>query len=227
MAALIAETTGASAERIRATCYACLLSSRSITAMHSLDILTTRHSTPSRLLNAPAPDAAQLQALLEAAVRVPDHGQLVPFRLLLLRDAPRIAFGERIAEIHQRSDPAAPEKALQKDRDRFNQAPLVIVVIARLTAGHKVPEQEQLLSAGCVAYNILLGAHALGFGAQWLTGWAAYDADVATLLGLPVNEKAIGFVHIGTAQETAADRARPTLASICGEWNPAINPHAN
>ncbi len=195
--------------------------------MPAFDILTTRHSTPSRLLNAPGPDATQLQALLEAAVRVPDHGQLVPFRLLLLRDAARVAFGERLAEIHQRNDPAAPEKALQKDRDRFNQAPLVIVVIAQLSAGHKVPEQEQLLSAGCVAYNILLGAHALGFGAQWLTGWAAYDADVASLLGLAANEKAISFVHVGTVIEAVADRGRPALASICGEWNPAINAHAN
>ena len=195
--------------------------------MHSLDILTTRHSTPSRLLNAPGPDAAHLKELLDAAIRVPDHGQLVPFRLLLLRDAARIAFGQHIAEIHQRSDPAAPEKALQKDRDRFNQAPVVIVVIAQLTAGHKVPEQEQLLSAGCVAYNILLGAHAFGFGAQWLTGWAAYDADVAALLGLAANEKVIGFVHVGAAQETAADRTRPALASICADWLPESAAHGN
>lgn len=195
--------------------------------MPSLDLLNTRHSTPSRLINAPAPDDTQLQALLEAAVRVPDHGQLVPFRLLLLRDAARVAFGERIAEIHQRNDPDAPEKALQKDRDRFNQAPLVIVVIARLTPGHKVPEQEQLLSAGCVAYNILLGAHALDFDAQWLTGWAAYDADVAALLGLAENEKVIAFVHVGTASEPLPDRARPALASVCGEWNPASAAHAN
>ena len=195
--------------------------------MHSLDILASRHSTPSRLLNAPGPDAAQLNTLLDAVIRVPDHGQLVPFRLLLLRDAARIAFGEAIAEIHQRSDPAAPEKALQKDRDRFNQAPLVIVVIARLTPGHKVPEQEQLLSAGCVAYNILLGAKALGFGAQWLTGWAAYHADVAALLGLAANEKVISFVHLGSAEEIAADRTRPALASICGDWHPASAAHGN
>ncbi|QBB71618.1 nitroreductase [Pseudolysobacter antarcticus] len=195
--------------------------------MPTLETLTTRQSTPSRLLNAPAPDAAQLQALLEAAIRVPDHGQLVPFRLLLLRDASRIAFGQRIAEIHQHSDPGAPEKALQKDRDRFNQAPLVIVVIARLTAGHKVPEQEQLLSAGCVAYNILLGAHALGFGAQWLTGWAAYDADVAALLSLAANEKVIGFVHVGTAAEVIPDRTRPVLESVCGEWHPESAAHGN
>lgn len=195
--------------------------------MHSFELLNTRHSIPSRLLVAPGPDLAQVQALLEAAIRVPDHGQLVPFRLLLLRDTARIAFGEQLAAIHQRKAPDAPAAVWQKDRDRFNQAPLVIAVIARLITGHKVPEQEQLLSAGCVAYNLLLGAHALGFGAQWLTGWAAYDVDVAVLLGLTANEKVIAFVHIGTVDEPMSDRARPALVGVCSNWQQATTAHAH
>ena len=93
-------------------------------------------------------------------------------------------------------------------------------MIARIEANHPtIPEQEQLLSAGCVAYNLLLGAQALGFGAQWLTGWAAYDRDAANLLGLSQNERSIGFVHIGHTTEAAPERHRPALADVFSEWH--------
>jgi nitroreductase len=127
-----------------------------------------------------------------------------------------------LAEIHQRTDPAVPPAVVQKDRERFNFAPLIVAVVARVEPGHpKVPEQEQVLSAGYIAYNLLLGAQALGFGAQILTGWAAYDRNVAALLGLGEKERIVAFVHIGTTRETAPERIRPALSDLVSEWNPA------
>jgi nitroreductase len=184
----------------------------------SLDFLEHRLSVPSRQLGAPGPDPAQTEALLAASIRVPDHGRLTPYRLLLVRGEARSRLGVGIADIHARKEPDAPTAALGKDRERFNAAPLIVVVIARTTAGHKVPLQEQLLTAGSVAYNLLLAAQALGFGAQWLTGWAAYDADVGQLLGLAGNESVVGFVHIGSIREPASEHARATLADVLGEW---------
>lgn len=183
----------------------------------SLDFLNARRSTPARQLGDPGPTPAQLDALLTAALRVPDHGRLTPWRLLLIRGGKRLELGAELARIHQRKDPAVAEAQLLKDRERFGFAPLIIAVIARITPGHKTPEQEQLLSAGCVAYNLLLGAQALGFGAQWLTGWAAYDADAAALLGLASNERVVSFVHVGTPRDTAPERARPALADVVSE----------
>lgn len=128
--------------------------------------------------------------------------------------------GRSLAEIHARREPGVAPSALDKDRERFNAAPLIVAVIARIEADHpKIPAQEQLLSAGCVAYNLLLGAQALGFGAQWLTGWAAYDDEVARLLGLAAGERIIAFVHIGTAKEPAPERPRPALADVWSEWS--------
>ncbi len=186
--------------------------------MPALDFLNRRLSVPSRQLGEPAPSAAQLEQLLAAAIRAPDHGKLMPTRLLLIRGETRTKLGEALAEIHRRSDPDAPESVFDKDRTRYNFAPLVVCVIARVDEQHaKVPAQEQILSAGCVAYNLLLGAQALGYGAQWLTGWAAYDRDAAALLGLATNERVIGFVHIGTVQKPAVDGPRPVLADIASE----------
>ena len=186
--------------------------------MNPLDFINSRRSTPSRQLGEPGPDPAQTDALLAAAIRVPDHGKLVPWRLLLIRGAVRARLGAALADLHRRKDAEISEPALTKDRERYTFAPLIVAVIARIEPDHaKVPEQEQLLSAGCVAYNLLLGAHALGFGAQWLTGWAAYDRDAARLLGLGGNERVIAFVHIGTPREQAPERVRPNLGDLVRE----------
>lgn len=189
--------------------------------MDPLDLLDQRRSTPVRLLTAPGPDAAQLRRLLGAALRVPDHGRLAPFRIIALHGVAQARFAQELAAIHARVDPQAPAAALDKDRERYATAPLILVVVARIDATQtKVPPQEQLLSAGCVAHNLLLGAQALGFGAQWLTGWAAYDATVAALLGLAAHERVIGFVHVGTAREAVPERARPALADAVSDWAP-------
>ncbi len=184
----------------------------------ALSLLEHRHSTAARQLGEPAPDEATLQALFTAAIRVPDHGKLVPFRLIRLQDDAKRAWGEQLAALAQRKHPDISPVKLEKERLRYTFAPLVVVVVARLTAHGKVPEIEQKLSAGCVAHNLLLGAYALGFGAQWLTGWAAYDRDAAVILGLGDDEHVIGFVHIGTAQIDVPDRQRPALADVLSTW---------
>jgi nitroreductase len=185
----------------------------------SLDFLNQRRSVPSRQLGEPGPDPAELQQILAAAIRVPDHGKLVPWRLLVIRGDARARLGTALAALHTRKEPNAPASVIEKDRDRFNFAPVIVGVVARIEADHaKIPAQEQLLSAGCVAYNLLLGAQALGFGAQWLTGWAAYDREAAELLGLGADERVIAFVHIGSAREPAPERTRPALESVLSEW---------
>ncbi|WEN16351.1 nitroreductase [Rhodanobacter sp. AS-Z3] len=186
----------------------------------SLALLQQRHSVPSRQLGAPAPDETTLHALLEAAIRVPDHGKLVPFRLIRLEGEAKLEFGDRVAAISQQNNAGLSDAKLEKDRLRYTFAPLVIAVIVRLDSTSKVPEIEQKLCAGNVAHNILLGAHALGYGAQWLTGWAAYDRDVAKLLGLSADEHVIGFMHLGTPQIEVPDRDRPALADLLSTWAP-------
>lgn len=187
---------------------------------HPLSLLQQRHSVPSRQLGEPGPDKATLDALLEAAIRVPDHGKLEPFRVIVLQGDAKRVFGERLAALSQRVNPHMPDSKREKERSRYHFAPLVVVVVARIAEDSKVPVIEQQLTAGCVAYNLLLGAQALGLGAQWLTGWAAHDRDAADVIGLAGNEQVIGFVHIGTPQIDVPDRERPALADVVSTWTP-------
>lgn len=183
-----------------------------------LALLDARRSVPSRLLGPPAPSEAQLQRWLRSAIRVPDHGRLAPWRFLLIRDGAGLRLGERLAARHREREPDAGEAALAKERARFAAAPLVVAVVGRIIQDHRIPAQEQLLSAGCVCFSLLLAAQADGFAAQWLTGWAAYDRNIAGVLGLAEGECVVGFIHIGSAREPALERERPDLAGLVSEW---------
>ena len=185
-----------------------------------LNALQSRRSVPSRQLASPGPDEATQLRLLQAAARVPDHGKLVPFRFLRISGDARHALGELLAARTLQLDPHAPLAAVEKDRARFSHAPLIITVIARLTANHKVPEQEQLLTAGSVCFALLQAAQAFGFGAQWLSGWAAYDPVITARLGLSPQEKIAGFIHIGTSRLEVPERERPAAAALLQDWSP-------
>ncbi|MEA9555853.1 nitroreductase [Xanthomonas nasturtii] len=189
-------------------------------APYSLQALDARRSVPSKQLGEPGPDEDTLLRMLTSAVRVPDHGKLVPFRFLRISGDARHALGDFLAERTQAADPLAPPAAVEKDRNRFSDAPLAIVVIASLRPEHKVPEQEQLLTAGCVCFALLQAAQAHGFGAQWLTAWMAYDPAVSGYLGLGENERIAGFIHIGTPRMQVPERERPDPRVLLRDWTP-------
>ncbi|WP_454257748.1 nitroreductase family protein [Pseudoxanthomonas mexicana] len=185
-----------------------------------LHVLDTRRSVPSKQLGEPGPDHATLLRMLASAVRVPDHGKLVPFRFIRLQGEARHALGDLLAARTLHLQPDAADAVVEKDRARFSHAPVIVTVVARLTPGHKVPEQEQLLTAGSVCFALLQAAQALGFGAQWLTGWMAYDDAVAATLGLSADERIAGFIHIGTPKMEAPERERPDPALLFTDWMP-------
>ncbi len=171
--------------------------------------LLDRRSVPARQLGEPGPDEAALLRILRAAVRVPDHGKRVPFRFVRIAGAARTALGERLARLTLERNPDAAGAAVEKDRTRFSHAPLVLAVVAKLGPDEKIPESERFSTAACTCFALLQAAQAEGFGAQWLTGWPAYDPQVLRLLGLGPDERIAGFIHIGTPKIAAPERERP------------------
>lgn len=174
--------------------------------------LSTRRSFPRPALRDPAPEGAALDALLEAALRVPDHGRLEPWRLIVIpRDSqPRLAELARIAARAAGRDESGAEKAAKS----WN-SPLIVAVVFAPVDSPKIPQWEQHLSAGAVCLSLVNAALAAGWGATWLTGAAADDADFCgTGLGLAEGEQVAGFIHIGSRGEAApSERPRPDLAA--------------
>jgi nitroreductase len=186
----------------------------------ALDLLKTRKSISAPFLAAPPPSDAQLAEILTIASRVPDHGKLTPWRFILFKgDAGRKA-GEALAKLYAAKNPEADETKLEEERKRLAQAPLVVAVVSRAAPHPKIPEIEQLLSAGNAAMNVVLASHALGYAAQWTTGWIAYDEEAGRILGLHPGERFVGFVHIGTPTAPPTDRPRPIIADVVSEWRP-------
>lgn len=182
------------------------------------DYLLTRRSVGIAFLREPGPTAEELQDILTIGVRVPDHGKITPWRLVVIEGEARVQAGEKLAEIARSNNPELDDASLEIERQRFLPAPLTIGVISSPKEHPKVPELEQLLSAGNVAFNLLHAAYALGFAASWVTRWYAFDAEAAAMLGARDGERFVGFVHIGTPTAVIEDRPRPALADIVSYW---------
>jgi nitroreductase len=183
----------------------------------ALHALLTRRSTSVKDLAAPAPPDAQLEQILRAATRVPDHGKLTPWRIRILRGDGALRLGAIAAEEFAKHHLDATEAQLAHERTRFARAPLCLAVLSTPAMGTK-PVWEQELSAGAVCMNILHAAHALGYGAKWLTEWVAYDPAILEALGGSAGNKVAGFIYLGTKVGETEDRVRPELGDVVEEW---------
>jgi nitroreductase len=185
-----------------------------MTMPDALELLKTRRSLKPVELCGPGPSAGEIDTLLTVASRVPDHGKLVPWRFIVFEGEGRLQAGEAIAAAFRLKYPDAKPEHVEQERKRLARAPLVIAVVSRAGPHVKIPEWEQVLSAGAATMSLVLAAHALGYGANWITEWYAYDRRALDALGLGANEKIAGFVHIGTPANAPEDRPRPPLAEI-------------
>lgn len=180
------------------------------------DYLATRRTIPTRHLAEPGPDRDTLRAILTLACRVPDHGKLAPWRFIVFSGDGRKRAGEAIAAIA--AEAGTTGEALEEDRGRFMRAPTVVAVVSTAAPHPKIPQWEQVLSAGAVCLNMMHGAAAHGFSAQWLSEWPTFDAGARAALGLAEHEEIAGFIYIGTPTLPPAERARPDLDDLVTEF---------
>jgi nitroreductase len=182
------------------------------------DYLKTRRSVGIGFLKDPGPTPDELDEILAIGTRVPDHGKMVPWRLVVIEGEARMRAGEKLAAIQKARNPALDDASLEIERRQFLPAPVTIGVILSPKPNTKSPEIEQLLSAGNVCFNLSHAAFALGFAASWTNRWYGFDTEAQQMLGARGGERFIGFVHIGTAVVVPEDRERPTLTSVVSRW---------
>lgn len=184
-----------------------------------LSFLKSRRSNMAKAMTGPGPDSEALEAILALSARVPDHRKLAPWRYVVFQGRARETFGDHIADVFSRHNTAMPEERIQFERDRLLRAPTVVAVISSpVDCMRGTPEWEQVLSAGALCFQMLLAAQAMGFAAQWLTEWFAYDADIGAALGLSEREKVAGFIYIGHTDTPSTERARPEVAGLIQHW---------
>ncbi len=178
-----------------------------------LDFLLTRQSTPASCLSGPSPSRDQLQILLKAAARSPDHGALTPWRFLVHNAAACQRLAALVEDLGTASDRDSAKVA--KMAHLFRNAPMIVTVVCDPKPHYAIPELEQTLSAGAVCLALLNASLASGWGAVWLSGWPAFDADFrANGLDLGATEAVAGFIHIGTANAVPLGRTRPDVTAL-------------
>lgn len=178
-----------------------------------LDVLLHRRSV--KALAEPGPTPEQLEAVLTAAARVPDHKALAPWRFIVFEGEARRAFGAVLAEVLTREEKEAPSPVrLDTERQRLMGAPVTIAVVSRVKETPGAPEWEQVLSSGAACQNLIIAATSMGFGCNWVTRWFAYSPGVRAHLGLASEERIAGFIHVGTPKERQSERKRPLLPEV-------------
>ncbi len=186
-----------------------------------LNLLKTRKSASAKAMAAPGPTPEQLAEILAAAVRVPDHGKLAPWRFILWEGEARAAFGEVMKARWKVLHPDHGEQTLGFVHGLFLRAPTVLGVVSTAQEHPKIPVWEQQLSAAAVCMNILYAATALGIGCQWNTDWVAYDPEIAAAMGLAPYEKLAGLMYFGTPTGSLEERPRPDPATLLTRWQPS------
>lgn len=179
-----------------------------------LGFLARRRSASALTLRAPGPTDDELATLLSLAARAPDHGKLAPWRFVILQGEAKAAFIAGLEAIA--ADRPDAGKAMAK-LGKIKVPPLTVAVISRYSEG-EIPEWEQRLSSGAVCTILIIAAQAMGYGANWITDWYAYDTAAQTLLGLGEGEKVAAFIHIGTPAEDPQERVRPDMAAVVSDW---------
>lgn len=173
--------------------------------------LSTRRSGKPREMIAPGPDAAQIDAILALAMRTPDHGKLFPWRFVKIAD--RQAFADLVKNAFVAANPDARPAQIAAAVAPALMAPTLVILLHAPQESVKIPEWEQQLSTGAVAMNLLHAAHAHGFVASWITGWAAYDSHVAAAL-CKGRERIAGLFYIGSHSHPLEERPRPDFDAV-------------
>jgi len=184
-----------------------------------LDHLLTRNSAPIPELKEPAPSDAEIETILTAATRVPDHGRLAPWRFIIYRGEAREKIGEGLAALAEKREGPLPEARRNQELTRFSRAPLVIGVISSPKDNPKIPQWEMFLSGGMAAMNLMLAANALGYGTNMITNWYSETEEGRALLGLAPHERVVGFVHIGTHDGPGFERPRPDVKTLYADYS--------
>ena len=164
--------------------------------MDALEALQTRVSVA--VLGEPAPTEDQVQALLQAAIRAPDHGLLRPWRFLVLRGGQRARLGELLCRAKRAVAPETSEEELEKLAGKPFRAPLIIVAVAEIDPDNRVPPLEQVVATGAAVQNLMVACHAMGIGAMWRTGGLASETLVKEGLGFQDRDEIVGFIYLGT-----------------------------
>jgi len=180
-------------------------------------LMTTRRSGKPRDLGEPGPSPEQLDRILAAATRTPDHGKLAPWRFVIVPDEKRDAFHALLDRAYRAERPDAGKVEIEAVRQFAYQAPALIVALSAPAHASHIPIWEQELSAGAACMNLLIATHAEGLAGGWLTGWAAYSDMVRDAFGQP-GERIAGFLFLGTLTRELEERPRPEREAVVRVW---------
>ena len=179
----------------------------------TLDFLSKRRSVTAKMMRPGHVKNEDLNLILNTGLRVPDHGGLKPWKIIVFKGESRKKFDEEVILREFKTNNANPTADMIKmESSRLQRADTVIAIISNTVEHSKIPEWEQILSCGAVCTTILYAAQSLGYAAQWVTEWYAYNTNIISELGgNPLKDKVAGYIYIGEKNRAPKERIRPNF----------------
>ena len=182
-------------------------------AILAAELMQSRQTILPKRLVEPGPAAQQLQQILGAAGSAPDHGQLLPWRFVLVPEVARRSLAQTFADALLERDATATSLQVAQAQEKAHRSPfLMLVVVDGQRGDPEIDLFERILSAGGAIQNVLLMATALGFGSALTSGKALKAQGLRSMFGLTESEHALCFVSLGTVLSRKAARLRPAVA---------------
>jgi len=181
-----------------------------------IKFLQSRRSITAKNMICNEVNEDDLEDILSCGIRVPDHGALNPWELIVINGNAKLRLGNDIlAKEYHLNNPEASVDDINFERSRLCRASVVIAVLFKPISHPKIPFWEMQLSSGAVCSNLLIAAQSLGYAAQWLTEWYAYNNSmIKELGGNPATDKIAGFIYIGDKEKTPIERRRPIKEKV-------------
>ena len=184
-----------------------------------IDFLLKRRSITAKKMRSSTIKKEDLENILKSGIRVPDHGALSPWKLIVFKGQARKTFGEVLKNSFLKSNPRASNEEIAFEKNRFMRASVVICVLSCPVQHKSIPAWEMQLSSAAVCMNVLTSAQSMGYAAQWLTEWYAYDKDVLNALGInDSSQKVSGFIYVGEKVNDPNERVRPNMSNVTSFW---------
>lgn len=186
----------------------------------TLDLLLSRRSAKSKRMHGPGPSRNEMDKILTAAMRVPDHGKLAPWKLHVFETKESQGkLGQVFGDAYVKENPNQQNDGHRVLKEFASQAPVLVVVTSHVNREHKVPNWEQILSSGAVGQNLLIATHALGYVGQWLTGWAAFSPTIKAYFNVADEDGIVGFFFLGSCDTPLKERPRPNFDNVVKRYS--------
>ena len=163
---------------------------------------------------------SDIERLLQAVTRAPNHRMTQPWRFYVLGPEARTAFGRALGarKAKRVEDPDAAAAVLEKVARDHGALPAMLAVAVVQNDDPEIREEDYAATFMGLE-NLALAAPAMGLGTHLKTGAVMDEPAARAAVGVEEGERIVATVHVGEPAEVPDGKPRTGAAELT-TWRP-------